>query len=824
MRVLELHIENIRGIRSIDLKPQGKNFVIYGPNGSGKSAVVDALDFLMTGNISRLKGEGTLGITLGKHGCHIDSVPEDTIVHAVLQVPGSEEPIELKRSISSSGTLEVVKGKKSELKEILEIAGRGHHVLSRRDILKYVAAQRGERAKEIQALLNLENIERLRQEFVRVENDSRRAYESAQEKYDSAREDICHYLSLLLDQFSENEILDRINKLRAKLGGKPVSILDESQIKKDIKRPMIGSQEVQVNPDFIRTNIKEITKAINEDIPATKEKGDKLISILKTLRDDEILKKEYRNRKLLALGVSLLDESGKCPLCEKDWDPGELEKKLRERLSSANKAENLQTELGKLTNSIKPVFSGFKRYIEKIDGSLDPLNLEDQKVFFQKEIQSIDQFLEAMLQPEEKLEKIEKFFKAVDNLTLDKFSESLDSVDNKLKKEEEKISERQKAWESLIELGPSLRAYGREKKNFEKSKIVFARANLIKTNYELVKDSVLNELFDELRSDFEVFYKFIHNSDEGAFESEFKAKGAELVFEVDFYGRGKFPPVALHSEGHQDSMGVCLYLALMKLLSEDKMNLTILDDVVMSIDSAHRRAFSSLLLKYFPDRQFLITTHNRTWARQLNTDGVAQKRNMIEFQQWSVESGPVYEEDKDIWNKIFDFLDKNNVSSASHALREASEFYFNQVCEKIQSKVVHKCDGRHELGDLLPSAMKRYKELLKKAKRSAKSWEKEHDVEKLAEIESTAAEIFNRSQAEQWGINENVHYSKWGDFSSDDFRPIAEAFKDLFDLYSCSKCGGMIYVSSVGTETTNLRCNCEYVAWNLLLKDSKGNA
>lgn len=818
MKVLEFHIENIRGIRNIDLKPQGKNFVVYGPNGTGKSAVVDALDFLMTGHMSRLEGEGTLGITLGRHGCHIDSQPADTVVHAILEVPGSKEPIELKRSISNPGNLEVLKGKKSELKEILEIATRGHHVLSRRDILKYVVAQRGERAKEIQALLNLENIERFRQVFVSVENDTQRIYESAKGKFDLARDDVCHYLSLLRDQFSEKVVLDRINKLRAKLGGKSVSLLDESLIKKDIKRPTIGSQDVQVNPDFIRTNIKEIKKALGKDVPATKENGNKLISILKNLKDDEILKREYRNRNLLALGVSLLDESGKCPLCERAWDPKELENKLRMRLSSAKKAEELNAELGELTTNIKPVFSGLKNCMGKIEGSLDPLGLEEQKDFFQEEIQRIDQFLRAMSQPEEKLEKIEEFFKEVDDLSPERFSEKLDFVDYKLKKEEEKISEHQKAWDGLTELGPLLRGYGREKKIYKKSEIVYARANLMKTNYELIKDRVLNELFDNIKTDFETFYRFIHGSDERSFESEFKAKGAELVFEVDFYGRGKFPPIALHSEGHQDSMGVCLYLALMKLLSEDKMNLTILDDVVMSIDSAHRRAFSSLLVKYFPDRQFLITTHNRTWARQLNTDGVAQKRNIIEFQKWSVESGPVYEEDKDMWDKIFDFLDKNNVSSASHTLREGLEYNFNQVCEKIQAKVIHKCDGRHELGDLLPSAMNRYKEILRKAKNSARSWEKTEDVEKFSEIESMCAEIFNRSQVEQWGINENVHYSKWGDYSADDFRPIAEAFRDLFDLFRCSNCGSLLYVTEDKKELSNIRCNCEKVNWNLIPK------
>lgn len=53
MKIIELEIQNIRGIPSVILKPNGENFVIWGPNGSGKSAVVDAIDFLLTGKISR---------------------------------------------------------------------------------------------------------------------------------------------------------------------------------------------------------------------------------------------------------------------------------------------------------------------------------------------------------------------------------------------------------------------------------------------------------------------------------------------------------------------------------------------------------------------------------------------------------------------------------------------------------------------------------------------------------------------------------------------------------------------------------------------------
>ncbi len=59
MRLIELEIQNMRGIRSLKLHPGGRNMIVLGPNGSGKSAVVEAVHFLLTGKISRLTGEGT---------------------------------------------------------------------------------------------------------------------------------------------------------------------------------------------------------------------------------------------------------------------------------------------------------------------------------------------------------------------------------------------------------------------------------------------------------------------------------------------------------------------------------------------------------------------------------------------------------------------------------------------------------------------------------------------------------------------------------------------------------------------------------------------
>src|SRR5215216_337699 len=137
MKLLELEINNVRGIKQCVLRPSGKNFVIWGPNGSGKSGVVDALDFLLTGRISRLMGKGTGDITLNSHGPHVDCKPEDAIVCATISFPGNKEPIQIKRCFNNPNSLMCSKADLAILQPMLDIAKRGQHVLTRREILKY---------------------------------------------------------------------------------------------------------------------------------------------------------------------------------------------------------------------------------------------------------------------------------------------------------------------------------------------------------------------------------------------------------------------------------------------------------------------------------------------------------------------------------------------------------------------------------------------------------------------------------------------------------------------------------------------------------------
>src|SRR5436853_1898946 len=89
IKVESLTIKEFRGIRDLSLDFKGKNFGICGPNGTGKSGIVDALEFALTGNVSRLSGEGRGEVSLREHGPHVDkrNDPESARVSVTVAIP-----------------------------------------------------------------------------------------------------------------------------------------------------------------------------------------------------------------------------------------------------------------------------------------------------------------------------------------------------------------------------------------------------------------------------------------------------------------------------------------------------------------------------------------------------------------------------------------------------------------------------------------------------------------------------------------------------------------------------------------------------------------
>ena len=105
IQIQKLHIKEFRGIRDLELSMDSSSLVVVGPNGSGKSGVVDAIDFALTGNVARLSGAGTGGVSVAKHAPHVHQRDNPAAARVTLTFthPASGQVGTLTRSVKSAG-------------------------------------------------------------------------------------------------------------------------------------------------------------------------------------------------------------------------------------------------------------------------------------------------------------------------------------------------------------------------------------------------------------------------------------------------------------------------------------------------------------------------------------------------------------------------------------------------------------------------------------------------------------------------------------------------------------------------------------------------
>ena len=267
-------------------------------------------------------------------------------------------------------------------------------------------------------------------------------------------------------------------------------------------------------------------------------------------------------------------------------------------------------------------------------------------------------------------------------------------------------------------------------------------------------------------------------------------------------------------------MGVCLYLALMKRVLGDRFSFAVLDDVVMSVDQGHRKQFCKLLKSRFPQTQFIITTHDKVWAKQMQTEGLVDAKGGIVFHSWSVQTGPIFEQLADVWDQVEKDLAKHDVSAASARLRRHLEYISAELADNLGAKPVYRGDFSYELGDLLSAVIARQAELLGLAAKSAEHWKNDEARGKVQALKTSRSEALRTHGGESWVLNKAVHYNEWAEFSKAEFKSVVEAFKTLLLQFRCGNagCESWLYVTPRKGDPEALRCRCAALNLNLRAK------
>lgn len=818
IRISKVHIEKFRGIQKLTLALDGQSFGICGPNGTGKSGVVDAIEFCITGDVTRLSGQGTGDLSVKAHAPHVDhnKNPEKAMVTITATIPSLNKEVTIQRSVQYPGEITISPSDEDIQKVVHELQFHPEFVLSRREIIKYIITPPGKRSEDVQTLLRIEHIEKQRKTLTTFANSQKTAAKIAEGANQQCENEL--NTALGIETYSPDAILEKINEKRALLALDALEELTgKSSFTSGVPAPSGDQKPEAIQKATTLADLKSMQDAFEDNEPeqltedcATAKK------ILEDLKADQNALAAARRHGFIKTGLELVD-GDVCPLCDTQWDADKLREHLQEKILGAEEIEKL---LGTLSESAAGVLKELRQRVRttahaiQICGKLDPpidsealsaycesLKVMDTDISnFLIDPTDIDTILDAIAQewwqPEAAVRNsIEACHKSVSDLP-DASAEDL-------------------AREFLI------RVQERHERYLTASQVAIDKSDQNKTarrileHYENASTSVLEKIYEDVAETFSKYYRYINREDEKDFVGVLKPQPAKLGLDVDFYGRGLFPPGAYHSEGHQDAMGICLYLALMKHTLGSDFTFAVLDDVLMSVDSGHRREVCRLLIKEFPDTQFIATTHDRVWLKFMNTEKLVNRS--VTFSGWTVDSGPRTWDDHDVWTEIQDELSAGKVAEAAGILRRYLEYISSILADNLRAEVEYKGNGQYDLGDLLPPVLKAWKKWILEGQECAKTWNNKDGMRDLAAQWAETKELFKKAREEQWAINPSVHFTAWADLQSDEFQEVVDAFEGILESMQCKneRCGSYLYILPSKGLPEELRCNCGATAINL---------
>ena len=337
------HIEEVRGIRKLDIDFGKETFAISGPNGSGKSGVIDAIEFGLTGQIGRLTGRGTKGLSVAEHGPHVDKTkfPDAAFVELRVFLPEIGKSATITRKVSSPKKPKIVPADDDVKAALAEVADHPEIMLSRREILRFILVEPTKRSEEIQTILKLDEIGQTRSALNTAQNKLQTAQRTAAALVQSSRDAL--QLHLQIPTLRAEELLEAVNTRRKVLG-----LTEIAELTADTKLDT-GLSAATKMPDFNKQSALRDLKALSDAAKGfpelAKTEADAIVADLAKLGADPALLDALQRRSFIEKGLDLVG-GRECPLCDTPWkDEKHLRDHLKAKLVKSEKAQKIQQAL-----------------------------------------------------------------------------------------------------------------------------------------------------------------------------------------------------------------------------------------------------------------------------------------------------------------------------------------------------------------------------------------------------------------------------------------------------------------------------------------------
>lgn len=594
MRIDSISLKWFRGAaEAAAIHPNRKSMVVYGENGSGKSSFVDAVEYsLHDGRIGHLSHEYS-----GRHqerGVLNTHTPATSSAEIRVRFADTSERV---TTISRAGVTTC----SGAVAAAIQTWDYRRTILRQHEVVEFIQDTKGNKYSALLPLLGLHHLE------VAAENLRQLRRAAEQEAKPAAVQSTLAGLEVKrrdsLGGATDDTILERIKAVHARYCGTGAPSANAAECCRETEQALaarIGGFNEERKRQLVLESVGGLK--LGEEIRALRSASSSLAGTTEPLLTERL---EVLQR--ADTFVEKLDASGEvaCPACGRMVEADDLRShiaKERERLGESLVAlDALRVARGRVCDAVS-----------SLKGSLGSEEAKCWRMELGADLSDGFEYLDSI---------------DIDVLRARCSEDALRSIEAHLVPLIDRAAARKSAAPEMrdlladkttLEIGGAILAGAPLQDQAARAKTLLAFLGALENGVRAEIRQQSQSVIDSLSTDIQRMWAILHPGEAIAEVRLCVPEDADKAIDVQlqFFGVTQESPRLTLSEGHRNSLGLCIFLAMAKRDGGTDRPL-FLDDVVISLDRNHRGMIVELLEKEFSERQVILLTHEREWYAEL---------------------------------------------------------------------------------------------------------------------------------------------------------------------------------------------------------------
>lgn len=690
-KIKKISITGVRGVQeTIELNLSEKSILLYGDNGSGKSSISDSLEWFFNDEVSHLSGSEIDLKDALRNANNTDTDVSSVEIDFTKTVINSNKTISLKKGKLVSD----YSNKSNDFVEFLSKTRNENLILRYQFLTDFIDKTKGDKLKSLSDVIGFAEVNRTKEVLKKAYNSIKtdlknQNYES---QINTQKEIQIQKIGATIGV--EKNLFEKLNEIIS-----PLKLSVTIKTFKDIDT-VLTLLQAPANTKILNElrfleNCKTNLTNLKSEIELLNSEYEKYYTEFNKIADDVQSIMQVFFAELLKAGSTVIEKKyhkdNTCPLCLQPKGKDELLKDIQERLkqieeSSKRKATfdtakeiviKLSAERIKRLDFLKSDTHCNEKSFESIKQAIDNLTTK---------ISAYENNGNVKVTSGIKISETQTLkLKEADFSILTTLNSKISDIQTALKKDNNAVT--------YSNISSAKDAFLRIKK-FEKDKKILEdqRASMEIIYNEFVKKQKegLENFITTFSGRINEYYQFM-NPGEQFQELKIVTIGEEdelngITIEYQYNGNWVSPPQKYFSESHLNCFGLSFFLASVIAFNKENKFL-LLDDVISSFDSNHRKRFADLIFEKFSDYQIILLTHENEWFQYVSQ--LAKRKSwLINEIRWNDSKGTHFEDKpKDLREIIESNLAKGNIELLGNPIRRYLEHFLKEISANLEVKV-----------------------------------------------------------------------------------------------------------------------------------------